>query len=124
MTFQRAAAVTIALAVIATTAAAGCSDGSGGPTGTVTGRLVMAGGPAPGVTVRVPGTITASSASRTHQASAAQDGSFTLVLPAGSYTLTGTSPQYNDGHGRCVATAPVDVREGAVTRADITCVMR
>jgi hypothetical protein len=123
MTFQRAAA-TIALAVITATAAAGCSDGSSGPTGTVTGHLVMAGGPAPGVTVRVPGTITASSASRTRQASAAQDGSFTLVLPAGSYTLTGTSPQYNDGHGRCVATAPVDVREGAVTRADVTCVMR
>lgn len=123
MTFQRAAAM-IALAAITAMAAVGCSDGSSGPTGTVTGHLVMAGGPAPGVTVRVPGTITASSASRTHQASAAADGAFTLVLPAGSYTLSGISPQYNDGRAECVAAAPVVVREGAVTRADVTCVMR
>ena len=122
MTFQRAAAA-IALATITATVAVGCSDGSSGPPGTVTGHLVMAGGPAPGIIVRVPGTITASSTSRTHQASAGEDGSFTLVLPVGSYTLTGTSPQYNDGRAECVAAAPVVVREGTVTRADVTCVM-
>jgi hypothetical protein len=101
----------------------GCGRAPSGPTGTVAGHLVMAGGPAPGVTLRVPGTVTASSASGTRQASAAKDGSFTLVLPAGRYALSGTSPRYNDGHGDCAATAPVVVREGAVTRADVTCVM-
>jgi hypothetical protein len=101
----------------------GCASAPGGPAGTVTGHLVMAGGPAPGVTLHVPGTITASSAGGTRQASAAKDGSFTLVLPAGTYTLTGTSPQYGDGHDNCVAVAPVVVRAGAVTRADVTCVM-
>jgi hypothetical protein len=119
------AALPVAAALAgATLALGGCGSAPGGPTGTVTGHLVMAGGPAPGVTLRVPGTITASSASGTHQASAAEDGAFTLVLPPGRYTLTGTSPQYNDGHGQCVATAPVVVREGAVTRADVTCAMR
>jgi hypothetical protein len=122
MTLQRAAATT-ALAAITSLVLAGCSNGPSGPTGTVTGHLVMAGGPAPGVTVRVPGTITAVSPSRTQQASAGKDGSFTLVLPAGTYTLSGTSPQYDDGHGKCVAAAPVTVRQGAVTRADVTCVM-
>jgi hypothetical protein len=68
--------------------------------------------------------ITASSTSRTHQASAAEDGSFTLVLPAGRYTLTGTSPRYNDGRAQCLATTPVIVRQGAVTRANVACSMR
>jgi hypothetical protein len=117
------AALAAAALAGAATALGGCGSAPSGPTGTVTGHLVMAGGPAPGVTLRVPGTVMASSASGTRQASAAKDGSFTLVLPAGRYTLSGTSPQYNDGHGRCVATAPVVVREGAVTRADVTCVM-
>lgn len=117
------AALAVTALAGATFALGGCGSAPSGPTGTVTGHLAMAGGPAPGVTLRVPGTVTASSASGTRQASAAKDGSFTLVLPAGRYTLSGTSPQYNDGHGHCVATAPVVVREGAVTRADVTCVM-
>jgi hypothetical protein len=83
----------------------------------------MAGGPAPGVTIRVPGTITAVSASLTKQVIAGEDGAFTLVLPPGSYTLSGTSPQYNDGRATCVAD-PLVVRAGTVTRMNVTCAMR
>jgi hypothetical protein len=118
------AALAVAALVGLAAALGGCGSAPSGPTGTVTGHLVMAGGPAPGVTLHVPGTITASSAGGTRQASAAEDGSFTLVLPAGRYTLSGTSPRYNDGRAECLATAPVVVRQGAVTRADVACSMR
>jgi hypothetical protein len=85
----------------------------------------MVGGPATlsgGTPVSlVPGTITAVSGSATFHASAAKDGSFTLVLPDGTYTVTGTSLQDNDGKATCVAAAPVTVRTDKVTRADVIC---
>ena len=57
----------------------------------------------------------------TFRASAANDGSFTLVLPVGSYKLTGTSPQYNSGQVACIAMSSVIVRDDSVTRADVIC---
>jgi len=87
----------------------------------------MAGGPATlsGGTpsFRVPGTITAVSAHDTQHGQAAKNGAFTLVLPVGTYTLTGTSPQYNSGQGRCVAVSKVVIRAGVTSRANVTCVM-
>jgi len=121
------AAGAIAAAAVALTAVAGCSGGPAPSTGTVTGYLEMAGGPATlaGGTpsFRVPGTITAVSARDTQHGPAAKNGAFTLVLPVGTYTLTGTSPQYNSGQGRCIATGRVVIRAGVITRADVTCVM-
>src|SRR5215469_5031534 len=96
--------------LVAAAALAGCSGGPG-PTGTVTGQLEMVGGPATvsgGTPVfLVPGTITAVSGSSSFRASAAKDGSFMLVLPVGTYKLTGASPQYNSGQAAaCAAMAP------------------
>jgi hypothetical protein len=122
-----AAAGAIAVAAVALSATAGCSGGPDPSTGTVTGYLEMAGGPATlaGRTpsLRVPGTITAASPHDTQHGPAAKNGAFTLVLPAGTYTLTGTSPQYNSGQGQCIAAARVVIRAGVITRADVTCVM-
>jgi len=121
-----AAAGAIAMAA-ALSAVAGCSGGPAPSTGTVTGYLEMVGGPATlaGGTpsFRVPGTITAVSPRDTQHGPAAKNGAFTLVLPAGTYTLTGTSPQYNSGQGRCIAVSKVVIRTGAITRANVTCVM-
>src|SRR5262249_31184294 len=124
MRSRRVLSATVAAGVSVATALAGCGTAPSGPTGKVTGHLEMIGGPAPGIMLRVPGTVTAVSPGRTQQASAGKDGLFTLVLPAGRYALTGISPQYNDGRAPCVAATPVVVREGAVTRADVTCAMR
>jgi hypothetical protein len=118
-----------AATVVAAAALAGCASGPNGPTGTVTGHLEMVGGP---VTLSggrpvgrpvflVPGAITAVSGSATFHASAAKDASFTLVLPDGTYTVTGTSPQDDDGKATCVAAARVTVRTDKVTRADVIC---
>jgi len=117
----------IAVAAVALSAVAGCSGGPAPSTGTVTGYLQMVGGPATlaGGTpsFRVPGTITAVSPHGTQHGPAAKNGAFTLVLPVGTYTLTGTSPQYNSGQGRCIAVSKVVIRAGAITHADVTCVM-
>jgi hypothetical protein len=114
-----------AATVVAAAALAGCASGPDGPTGTATGHLEMVGGPATlsgGTPVSlVPGTITAVSGSATFHASAAKDGSFTFVLPDGTYRLTGTSPQYNSGQGACAAMSPVVVRDGNMTHADVIC---
>lgn len=121
---KQSALAVLAGAVIAA-ALGGCADAPGGPTGTVTGHLEMVGGPATlsGRTPRflVPGTITAVSGSSAFHASAAKDGSFTLTLPVGTYTLTGTSPQDNDGRATCIADGLVTVRTGQVTHADVAC---
>jgi hypothetical protein len=91
----------------------------------VTGRIEIVGGPVSlsGLTPTspVPGTVTAVSGSVTRHGSAGRDGAFTLVVPVGTYTLTGTSPNYDDGHTHCAATAPVAVVKGATAHADIIC---
>jgi hypothetical protein len=124
MRTQSALAV-LAGTLMAAAALAGCADGPGGPTGTVTGHLEMVGGPATpsgGTPVfLVPGTITAVSGSSTFRASAASNGSFTFTLPVGTYKLTGTTPQDDDGKATCIADAPVTVRTGQVTHADVAC---
>jgi hypothetical protein len=52
-----------------------------------------------------------------------QDGAFTLVLPVGTYVLSGTSPQMNGGQGSCAATSPVTVVTGGTAHADVVCVV-
>jgi hypothetical protein len=119
------AATVLAATVLTVAALAGCASGPSVPTGTVTGHLEMVGGPVtPSGRTRVspvPGTITAVSGSSTFHATAAGNGSFTLTLPAGAYRLTGTSPQDNDGQATCTANAPVTVRTGQATHADVAC---
>lgn len=117
MRMRRITAIPL-LALLAAAALAGCS---GGPTGTVTGHLVRAGGPAPGAAVPLPGTVTATSGSSAFHATAGNDGSFTITVPAGSYRLTGSSFQVQDGKETCIAAGPAVVRAGATTTAVITC---
>ena len=115
-------AILVAATVLAVATLAGCASG---PRGTVTGHLQMVGGPASisggTPTFPVPGTVTAVSGSASFQASASKDGSFTIVLPVGSYELTGTSPQDDSGRATCLAMSPVIVHSGSVTHADVIC---
>jgi hypothetical protein len=69
------------------------------------------------------GTITATDGKHRWQVSAGKNGAYTLVLPVGRYTVTGTSPGFGDGKTTCTAYGPVIVRKGAVTRADVYCLM-
>jgi hypothetical protein len=92
---RRASTATVAAVAIL----AGCGGPSAHQGGTatrqsVTGMLVRVGGPAPGSPVPLPGTVAASSAAgHEFTAVAGRNGHFQLSLPAGTYRLTGHSPQ-------------------------------
>lgn len=87
--------------------------------GTVIGKLVEVGGPAPGTGVGIPGRVTATSASGRHSStSTTSDGLFRLSLPAGTYLLTGNSSRFRS-RGRemqCRSERSVSVRAGWLTK--------
>lgn len=81
---------------------------------------MMTGGPAPGITQMVPGTVVARGELRT-KTEASERGRFDLAVTAGVYVLTGTSPYYGNGRYRCEAAKSVPVVAGQVTEADVYC---
>jgi hypothetical protein len=91
---------------------AGCS-GSPGYQQAVPGTFVRVGGPAPGSSVPLPGTITARAVTgQTFTATAGQNGRFRLSLPPGSYRVTGRSPLMQSGQMTCPATGELHVTSG------------
>jgi hypothetical protein len=95
------------------------------PVGTITGTLVMSGGPGPGVHIDVPGRVTAASVtdkSGSVTVTAGPDGRFTLVLPPGAYSLTGASPRYGNWNGECRGGWLI-VRAGSTIHRDVVCEM-
>jgi hypothetical protein len=129
--------------------AAGCSAGqvqasgaggrgtSGGPAaarGTVSGRLVMEGGPlGPGAkqpgSRPIPGTIQFARAGHPLvTAHAGRKGTFSARLSAGTYRVRASSPRITVGSGRirdslCSHPASVTVTAGHATRITLTCVV-
>lgn len=94
--------------------------------GTITGTLTMYGGPAPGTSVPIPGqvSITDTETGVTTTVAAGADGGFTADVPAGSYLLSATSPEYNRNESNCHRSDLVMLTPGATVTADIACAMR
>ena len=88
----------------------------GGPKGTITGHLYRVGGPAPGLPSPMPGTIYVSGGS---SVAAGSDGSFSVAVSPGTYTLSGRSPDM--GNALCRARHPVTVQAGAVVKVGVIC---
>jgi hypothetical protein len=88
----------------------------GGPKGTITGHFYRVGGPPPGLPSPLPGTIYVSGGS---SVPAGSDGSFSVAVSPGTYTLSGRSPAMGDG--LCHARRPVTVRAGDVVKVDVIC---
>lgn len=110
-----------------------CSSSAGSPTtastkhGTVTGKLQLSGGPAPGTARTAQGEVSAfKDASLTGQPAAktktAANGSFSLNLPAGTYYLAATSPSFKidptPATPPCRANAPAVVSIGSTVKID------
>lgn len=113
----------ITMTLAATTAIGGCTGGLGKP-GTVSGVFLMVGGPSPGVSVRLPGRVIASSRNgQRRTVTVSTDGRFAIHLPPGTYQLTGYSPRVHVGNHemRCVAMHRVHVRSGRSTRGNVYC---
>jgi hypothetical protein len=95
-----------------------------GPAGTLTGHLYGVGGPAPGAPRPWPGTVTLTGSGVRRDIQVSADGSFSVLVPAGTYTMAGRSPRYGSGAGGCRADGPATVTAGHRTSADVLCQMR
>ncbi len=85
------------------------------PTGTLHGSLVTSGGPAPGGEGPAAGTVTVTRATTTVTVVQVQNGSFSVDLPAGTYTLSAT-------HGGAPCTsADVTITTGAISTTRVVC---
>jgi hypothetical protein len=92
-------------------------------TGTLTGHLYGVGGPAPGAPRPWPGTVTLTGPGVHRDIQVGASGSFSVLVPAGTYTVAGRSPRYGSGTGLCRAAGPATVTTGHRTRTDVLCQM-
>jgi len=96
------------------------------PSGTISGHLYRVGGPAPGLPTPVPGTIDVtgqSAGTKDVTAEAGPDGSFSVEVPVGTYSLRGGSPLIQDGAPGCHARdhQPTVVRAAQTSETDVIC---
>jgi hypothetical protein len=88
----------------------------------VSGQLLISGGPAPGTPRPSDGEVMARNASgQLFSISVPSTGKFTLQLPEGKYSLTGSSPQFGNGQYKCIALRPVTVFKGETSHANVYC---
>ena len=88
----------------------------------VGGQLLITGGPAPGKPRPSEGEVTATNPNgQTFTAFAPATGMFTLHLPAGTYSLTGSSPQFGSGKYKCMAQQEITIFNGMSTHANVFC---
>ena len=98
---------------------AACS-GQSPADGTLTGHLYGVGGPAPGLPRSWPGTVTLTGPGVHRDISIGASGTYSVMLPAGRYTVVGHSPLYG---GLCQAAGTATVTSGRTTKADVLCQM-
>lgn len=91
-------------------------------TGTLTGTFQAVGGP-PGASPRaLSGTITARAADRVFLSfPVGASGRFSVHAAVGTYTVSGRSPQYQDGTANCTAAGPVTVTKGVTSNVTVDC---
>jgi hypothetical protein len=102
-------------------AAAGCSSVSG-PTGTVTGTYIRAGGPVGAPNMPLPGTISfRGSDGSVISVTSDSTGKFTGQLPPGTYTVTATSSLIGDGKSPCAQSLTARVQAGRTVTLNLVC---
>ena len=88
----------------------------------VNGQLLISGGPAPGTPRPSDGEVTARNAmGQSFAVSVPATGKFTVHLPAGTYSLTGSSPQFGGGRYTCTAQREVKVSKGKSAHENVIC---
>jgi hypothetical protein len=87
----------------------------------VSGTLLMTGGPSGASQPGVEGQVVFTSDGQHQVTPAAADGTFTTSLAPGTYTVTGTSPQFGDSKGTCRADTSVVVNGTAVAGVVVAC---
>lgn len=91
--------------------------------GTLTGHLYGVGGPPPGLPRPWPGTVTVIGPGLHSDVPVGASGAYSVMIPAGKYTVVGHSPLYESGTGLCQAAGVATVTTGHSTKADVLCQM-
>lgn len=98
------------------------ASGSGDGGVTVTGILLMTGGPRGAQPTGVSGTVSFQAATGAKASTTATaDGTFSTTLPPGQYVVTGTSPAFGDGQYLCRAEAPITVSGSGLSDVQVIC---
>ena len=90
--------------------------------GTVSGRLLLVGGPAPGFRT-TSGTVKLHGA-RSTQGAVDRRGHFVVAVDPGTYRVTGTSPDYGNGRYLCQAAHSVVVVAAETRHVNVFCQLR
>jgi hypothetical protein len=91
--------------------------------GTVRGRMIFMGGPAPGAWPVTPGVVTLRGAS-IRRVEVDSRGHFQVTMDAGNYRVTGTSPRFGDGTYVCRTTQAVVVTPDTTRHVVVGCQVR
>ena len=100
--------------------------GDGAAVGTITGTLLLVGGPATAEPRSAPGTVVAvpvgpSAATGPVDVAVGNDGRFAVSLPAGTYSLRGWSPRFASSTIPCQAAGEVGLEPAGAVQADVVC---
>ena len=119
----RISVVGLALAAVLLAGFTAACSGQNPADGTLTGHLYGVGGPAPGLPRPWPGTVTLTGPGVHRDVPVGTDGTYSVVVPAGRYTVVGRSPLYESDAVLCRATGMATVTSGHTTTADVLCQM-
>ena len=91
-------------------------------TGTIRGELLISGGAAPGMDQPTNGNVEATGKGGvTYSTAVSGNGQFVLHLAMGTYSLAGTSPNFDGGKGRCLGPDKITVSKNKITKANVNC---
>jgi|ERR1035438_3503152 hypothetical protein len=93
-----------------------------GDMGSIEGRLSISGGPAPGTDKPTSGNVKAiDKRGATTSTAANGKGQYMLHIEVGTYSLSGTSPNFDGGKIKCHALSKVTVSKDRTTTANTYC---
>jgi hypothetical protein len=93
--------------------------------GVLRGHLHGVGGPAPGSHEAWAGTVTISGPGLHRDIAVAADGSYSVTLVPGRYTVVGRSPHFGEGRQLCRPVSDdAEVTAGATSTVDVLCQMK
>src|SRR5580700_40664 len=116
----RGVRISLVFLALAAVFLAGCS-GRSPADGTLAGHLYGVGGPAPGLPRAWPGTVTLTGPGIQENVSVGTDGSYSVRVPGGRYTVVGRSPLYESDAALCRATGVATVTSRHTTTANVFC---
>ncbi|MDT7550788.1 MAG: hypothetical protein QOE84_3182 [Actinomycetota bacterium] len=116
--------VALALAISGCGAGSNSDHSANDASVTVSGTMLMTGGPTGAQDTAAPGDVTLDGGGTHQVVTTSADGTFTTTLPSGTYRATGSAALFGDGMGVCRALNEVVVADASVTGIVVACTRR